>query len=179
MDDQIQSAPTLGRLAYTTPSLPDLYGVPMEAFANHFTTNKGDDRLRFDVIVRNKPDEALIPCSESHPSKCRINFSKAYTPMLHDISPNEVYAEQELTFTINAMGANNPEAITADADPVDFIKFSGTRNDFEELFDSSKRLKNWRIDWLLTHFQLTDNLLQTGNRIFTLQHIGEVHFHSL
>lgn len=37
IDDSIQSAPTIGRLAYTMPSLPDLFnGMPMEAFSNHW-----------------------------------------------------------------------------------------------------------------------------------------------
>ena len=35
-----------------------------------------------------------------------------------------------------------------DADPVDFIKFSGTRNDFEELWDNTKRLGAYRVDVL-------------------------------
>ena len=35
-----------------------------------------------------------------------------------------------------------------DADPVDFIKFSGTRNDFEGKFDSSKRLSSYSVDEL-------------------------------
>ena len=32
------------------------------------------------------------------------------------------------------------------ADPVDFIKFGGTRNDFEDKFDSSKRLRSYSVD---------------------------------
>lgn len=33
-----------------------------------------------------------------------------------------------------------------DADPVDFIKFGKTRNDFEDLFDSGKRLRSYGVD---------------------------------
>jgi hypothetical protein len=36
----------------------------------------------------------------------------------------------------------------ADADPVDFVKFGGTRNDFEDLFDNTKRLKGYEVDHL-------------------------------
>lgn len=32
-----------------------------------------------------------------------------------------------------------------DADPVDFIKLSGTRNDFEGFFDAGTRLSNYRV----------------------------------
>jgi len=40
--------------------------------------------------------------------------------------------------------------VHAEADPVDFIKFSGTRTDFEEFFDSTRRLASNRIDTLFT-----------------------------
>ena len=49
---------------------------------------------------------------------------------------------------INAMAANQDNVMRLDADPVDFIKFSGTRNDFEDLFDNKKRLANYRVDVL-------------------------------
>jgi len=44
--------------------------------------------------------------------------------------------------------AHDSGVIHPEADPVDFIKFSGTRTDFEELFDSSKRLNSYRVDYL-------------------------------
>ena len=40
VDDAIQSAPSLGRLAYTIPSLPDLFGgVAMSTFKNHYASS--------------------------------------------------------------------------------------------------------------------------------------------
>ena len=49
---------------------------------------------------------------------------------------------------VNAMAANQDNVMRLDADPVDFIKFSGTRNDFEDLFDNKKRLAYYRVDVL-------------------------------
>jgi len=49
---------------------------------------------------------------------------------------------------VNAMAANQDNVMRLDADPVDFIKFSGTRNDFEDLFDNKKRLASYRVDVL-------------------------------
>jgi len=34
----------------------------MAAFANHFTANNGDEKIRFDIIVQNGADNKLIPC---------------------------------------------------------------------------------------------------------------------
>ena len=51
-DDEIQSAPALGRLAYTLPSLTDLFGgVPMDTFNSHFLANNGDDSIRYELKV--------------------------------------------------------------------------------------------------------------------------------
>ena len=40
--------------------------------------------------------------------------------------------------------------MTDDADPVDFIKLGGTRNDFEGLFDNEKRLTAYTVSVLPT-----------------------------
>jgi hypothetical protein len=32
---------------------------------------------------------------------CRLRYRKRYTPMLHDISPSNVYLDQNLDFYIN------------------------------------------------------------------------------
>jgi hypothetical protein len=51
LDDAIQSAPSLGRLAYTVPSLPDLFGgVTMESFRNHYVIDN-DEAIRFSIKV--------------------------------------------------------------------------------------------------------------------------------
>ena len=48
------------------------------------------------------------------------------------------------------MGANYASVIKDDADPVDFIKFSGTRTDSEGLFDNEKRLSSFTVSDLPT-----------------------------
>ena len=111
----------------------------MEKFANHYAANNNDEAIRFVVKVHNDADSAIIPCPGSM-LNCRIRYRKRYTPMLHDISPSNVYLNQRIDLMINAMAANNENIVKSDADPVDFIKFSGTRNDFEDLFDNKKRL---------------------------------------
>ena len=149
VDDSIQSAPTIGRLAYTMPSLPDLFnGMPMEAFSNHWVQNNGDEAIRFRVKIQNNADNTFMPCPDNIGSKCDIQFRKRYTPMLHDIVPSNVYLDQTLTYYINVMAANYNDVMADDADPVDFIKFSGTRNDYEGMFDASKRLNGYRVDTL-------------------------------
>jgi hypothetical protein len=51
LDDAIQSAPSLGRLAYTIPSLPDLFGgVPMSTFRNHWVADDSE-AIQFSLKV--------------------------------------------------------------------------------------------------------------------------------
>lgn len=107
IDDEIQSAPPLGRLAYTMPSLPDLFGgVPMDTFNSHYLANNGDESIRFEVKVQNNAENSFMPCEDGATANCRVRYRKKYTPMLQDISPSDVYLDQDLTFYINAMAAN-------------------------------------------------------------------------
>ena len=92
-DDEIQSAPALGRLAYTVPSLTDLWGgVSMDTFNQHYIANNGDEAMRYQVKVQNNAENSFMPC-EAGNSFCNISFRKRYTPMLHDISPSNVYLD--------------------------------------------------------------------------------------
>ena len=119
----------------------------MEMRANHYIAGNNDEALGFIVKVHNHADTAIIPCPGSM-ANCRINYRKRYTPMLHDVSPSNVYLDQRIDLMINAMAANQDNVMKPDGDPVDFIKFSGTRNDFEELWDNTKRLQAYKVDVL-------------------------------
>ena len=48
------------------------------------------------------------------------------------------------------MAANYNSVMKDDADPVDFIKFSGTRTDSEDLFDNERRLTGYTVSNLPT-----------------------------
>ncbi len=112
----------------------------MDTFNSNYLQNNGDELMRYQVKVQNDADNTLVPCRTGQTDKCKINYSKRYTPMLQDISPSNLYFDQEVTLYLNAMATNDEAVIKAGADPVDFIKFDKTRTDFEGLFDSGKRL---------------------------------------
>jgi len=150
IDDEIQSATALGRLAYTMPSLSTIFnGMPLEAFSNHFIAN-GAEELEFHVKVANTADATDSACPEGSEMKCTVQFSMRYTPLLVDVSPNQVYFDQQLSVILNPMAANNKAAITSEMDPVVFIKLDGTRTDPEGLFDYQTRLSDYQIGSLKT-----------------------------
>ena len=93
-------------------------------------------------------DGAIVSCDEKALTPCTMNYSMRYTPLLHDVSPSNVYFEQLVSFILNPQATNDNNVIGADYDPVVFIKLSGTRADAEGYYDSSVRLANYRLGTL-------------------------------
>ena len=114
----------------------------MESFRNHYVIDN-DEAIRFSIKVQNNANNAFMPCANNNSNNCRVRYRKRYTPMLHDISPSNVFLDQYLDFHMNAQASNYDRVMRTDADPVDWIKFSGTRNSFEGLFDSDWRMSGY------------------------------------
>lgn len=145
-DDEIQSHTSVGRLAYTMPSLPELFDVSSyEPFSNHFATTN-DEAIGFELKIHNNADASTVECASSN--KCRAQYRLRYTPILYDVSPSNVYYGQQLSFYLNPHSANYDFVLRDDADPVDFIKLGGTRCDQEGIFDNEKRLDGYSIGTL-------------------------------
>lgn len=86
-------------------------------------------------------ESTIMSCESS--SKCDVTYRLRYTPLLQDISPSNVYWDQDLTIWVNAMATQKSSVIHPEADPVDFIKLSGTRCDSEDYFNSTTRLSEY------------------------------------
>ena len=138
-------------MAYTLPSLPELFGQPSyDSFNSHFIGNNEDEGINFELKVQNTADSTVVECNNGSEHKCKVNYRLRYTPLLQDILPSNVYHDQQLTLMINPMGTQYSTVIKEDAEPVDFIKFSGTRCDSEDLFNNEKRLSSFTVDDLPT-----------------------------
>ena len=91
VDDEIQSAPDLGRLAYTLPSIGDtLGGVPIEVFNTHYIANENENII-FELKTSNQAEATNSACPDEWKDKCYIYYSLRYTPLLHDVTPSNVY----------------------------------------------------------------------------------------
>ena len=134
VDDQIQSATVLGRLAYTMPSVEDATGRTYDALSTFYIANS-DSNLRFRVSVANTAEATDSVCSESNLDKCEVAYNWLYTPYLHDVSPNQVYWDQDINIMVNSMKVHDSSVTPSDHDPVVFIKMSGTRTDSEGYLD--------------------------------------------
>ena len=87
--------------------------------------------------VANTAEATNTACPEGEEDKCTVSYNLEYTPLLFDISPNQVYWDQEIDVLVNPMKAQS--AITSEMDPVVFIKLSGTRCDSEGFIDYQTR----------------------------------------
>ena len=83
----------MGRLAYTMPAITDvLGGIPMESFNTHFIANDAEE-IEFEIHIDNTADASTSSCEEDHEGPCLVQYSMRYTPLLHDISPSNVYLD--------------------------------------------------------------------------------------
>ena len=83
------------------PAITDILGgVPMETFNTHYIANDSED-IEFMLHVDNTAEATTSSCGEDWEHKCHVKYSMRYTPLLHDISPSNVYLDQQLSVLVN------------------------------------------------------------------------------
>jgi hypothetical protein len=89
-----------GKIAYTTPSVMDIYGVPLEAFSGasssipsgaYLTDGPGlAQTIMFNAVVYNSLDKQDIECATGS-TNCKLTYQVHYTPQLYETIPSQVY----------------------------------------------------------------------------------------
>ena len=132
-----------GKLAYTSPSIEDLIGVP----ANQLwqlsyldTLFDGDYNIKTQISVIT--DGLSLDCAGS--SACDLRYHLLYTPTLYDIIPSNVYNEQRVDFMLNPMATR--WSINDDMEPLQEIRVGKTLVDWEGLIDSSTRTTQYTVE---------------------------------
>jgi hypothetical protein len=142
--DVFSSCPVNGVIAFTTPSVMDLYSATWADFngAGQLPANI----QRFTLSVENARDrEDPIRCSNS--DLCTIEYSRWLTPYIHDVVPNQVFLDQHVQFWINPNGifaGTHPDGV----EPIQWLGIGSALTDWEGLIDSSTRLNNYRLGTL-------------------------------
>jgi len=77
-------------------------------------------------------------------TKCRVRYSRAYTPLLIDMIPNNVYPGAKIQY--NLLLRYVLSNIAADQMPVDEMKLGSTNVDFSEL-EEDYRPNGWRYSY--------------------------------
>ena len=118
-DDSLLSTPAFGKLSYTLPALSDLYKGTLLDYTEHYV-NHGVEDLEFEIFIARDSYTVNVTCALD--SLCNVRYSLGYTPIVHDISPNEQYSGQVITAHIDPMGANLNTVLTEKMDPVIYFK---------------------------------------------------------
>ena len=83
------------------PAITDvLGGVPMKTFNTHYIANDAEE-IEFLLHIDNTAEATTSSCNEDSERMCKVQYSMRYTPLLHDISPSNVYLDQQLSILVN------------------------------------------------------------------------------
>lgn len=88
-DDAFNSQPMTGKLAYSMPSVMDLFGRPIESFNGQILPNCWEQSLNMQLEVFNTDTQTIATCDRN--VNCQIQLRRDVTPLLIDTIPNLVY----------------------------------------------------------------------------------------
>jgi hypothetical protein len=90
--------------------------------------------------------DAADPIQCSNSKLCTIEYSRWFTPYIHDVVPNQVFLNQPVQFWINPnkIFDVHPEGV----EPIQWLGIGDALTDWEGLIDSSTKLNNYRVGTL-------------------------------
>jgi hypothetical protein len=92
-----------GKLKYSTPSMMDLHGVTYEELNTIEWNNYALSLMDYDDATQ---QIKILACGPIGPAgNCFISYSRAYTPLLYEISPRVVYSDSDISFWIDVRSA--------------------------------------------------------------------------
>ena len=139
-EDQFNSHPQLGTIAYRIPGIAEIFqGVP-EAQFDHYQT------MTFWISIVAKtdfPTDALMECSGSK-NNCKFVMRRDYTPHIYYISPRVTYYDSYATVVFNPKNTMNLiKDLDTDEFPFINARVGGNLIDFEFNVESSTGYNAW------------------------------------
>ena len=141
-DDAFNSQALLGNIAYRLPSIEKLFGMPMEQFDTFQTLT-----FWVEVLANHDLVEEPVRMKCKSENRCRLVYTRHYTPMLHYISPPVVYHEAytELWFDPKST-MSLISNLASDEMPFINARIQGSLLDFEFNVESSTWFGGWRTN---------------------------------
>lgn len=106
--------------------------------------------MRVNVQVTNLDNlDQPLECDNSD---CRLIYRHEYTPILHDVVPNQVYKDHPIDFVINIQAVHNSNVTPADGPPIEELSIDGALVYNIDVLDNdeddrlAKRLSSYRLD---------------------------------
>jgi len=116
-NDEFASNPNLGRLAFTTPSIAELFRKDFSFFNGQVTFPNGFNPAIFmELKVHNMRTGERLGCDVVN--NCRVHYDTNFTPILYDTIPSQVYFDQVASFVVNPLYAEDPVVLKQDMLPI-------------------------------------------------------------
>ena len=136
-DDEFFSNPSNGKIAFTAPSVMDLYGRPFDDFNGSTPLPDGNDfDAEFYVEVVNSKGEVL-DCSPI--SNCEIQYERRFTPMLYEVVPNQIYKNQFIDWWIDIQQVHSGGTTPTDRVMFEELSIDGNQMLNEYYLDTNDR----------------------------------------
>jgi hypothetical protein len=129
-DDQFNSNPAVGTIAYRLPSLSTLFGKPMEDFDDF-------DTMTFDLKVINpdiEGESVTLGCAVL--TNCQVVYTRHYSPTVFYVNPPVVYSGAGVDIWFNPKSIMDL-IVDLPTDDIPFInfKFNNALVNFENYVD--------------------------------------------
>jgi hypothetical protein len=151
-DDEFFSAPSDGKLAFTTPSMKELFGEDAELsdFTGFGALPSGwkDDPLQLQTSVMNlfnenaadRPNEPII-CQND--SDCLLKYERRFTPLINDIVPNQLYKGHPIDWRVNPMAVHEDWVTPEGRMPMEELSIDGNLNSWADTISTGTRIDNY------------------------------------
>lgn len=145
-DDMFYSKPSEGKLAFTTPSVKDLFNADLDAFNGLATLPNGWSRFSVNMwaSIMNAATGERMNCQND--DNCLLKYAREYTPVITDIVPNQMYKDQKVDWYVNVQKVHHEDVTPEGRLPMEELSIDGFLNNWEETIDGDTRLLSWRDD---------------------------------
>jgi len=98
--------------------------------------------------VDNLEDTAAAGNCARNELHCQLGYRREYTPIIHDIVPNQIYRGQSIDWYINSQAVHWYGTTPDGRMPMEELSIDGYLNDWEETIEAEDRLDGYLIDRL-------------------------------
>lgn len=77
---------------------------------------------------------------------CNIGYRRKYTPIIHEVVPNQIYKEHKIDWWVNIQDVHSSSVTPKGRMPFEELSIDGSLNNWEGIIDGSTRLDSYQID---------------------------------
>jgi IPT/TIG domain len=131
-----------GKLKYSTPPIMQIHNTVYESFNSLEEVTYDLSIIDYDMMT---DQFKTLKCMDpALPQYCLITYSRAYTPILHYISPSVLYSGLNIVFYLDPRNAQEKKSPTLPELPWTEVHLNGYGVDYEGFIDETTILPSWQ-----------------------------------